>query len=74
MTKSALVKIGVPSVQAESLKRYRQVRQILDQRDAAVARLDAATDARIREVLSVDETPAVEEPATTTDEPIAAAT
>lgn len=52
MTKAALVKIGVPSEQAESMRRLRRARQILDQHDAAIARLDAATAERIREALN----------------------
>lgn len=52
MSKSELVKIGVPPAQAEGMRRLRQVRQILDQRDAAVARLDATTQDRIRELLT----------------------
>lgn len=54
MTKSALVKIGLPSEQAQSVKRLRHVRQILDQRDAAVARIDANTADKIREALTAD--------------------
>jgi hypothetical protein len=60
MTKSALVKIGVPSEQAESMKQMRRVRQILEQHDAAVARLIAATNERIREAVT-DMTEAKEE-------------
>jgi hypothetical protein len=52
MTKSALVKIGVPSGQAESMRQLRRVRQILEQHDAAIARLDAATQERIREAVN----------------------
>jgi hypothetical protein len=52
MTQSALVKIGVPSEQAESMKKLRRVREILDQRDAAVARLNAVTEDRIRELVT----------------------
>lgn len=55
MTKSALVKIGVPSEQAHSEKRLRRVRQLLEQRDAARARLDAATEQNIREALAGDD-------------------
>jgi cysteinyl-tRNA synthetase len=50
MTK--LVKIGVPAEQAQSMKRLRNVRAILDQRDAAVARIDATTADKIREALT----------------------
>ena len=63
MTKTALVKIGVPSEQAESMRRLRTVRQILDQRDAAVARLDSTTAERIREVLGAENNEAPEEAA-----------
>ena len=49
MTKSALVKIGVPANQAEGMRRLRRIRQILEQHDAAAARLEAATNERIRE-------------------------
>jgi len=55
MTKTALVKIGVPSEQAESVRFLRRMRQIIDQRDAAVARLDASTRERIREALLEEE-------------------
>lgn len=64
MTKSALVKIGVPAVQAEGMRRLRRIRQILEQHDAAAARLEAATNERIREAAAVvdgetpEETPA----------------
>jgi hypothetical protein len=69
MTKSALVKIGVPSQQAQGMRRLRRIRQILEQHDAAQARLDAATMDRIREVGGAEESdtePAAEEPATAT--------
>jgi hypothetical protein len=49
MTKSDLVKIGVPSALAESFRHLRHIRRILEQHDAAVARLNAATNERIRE-------------------------
>lgn len=49
MKSGALVKIGIPAAQAAGMKRLRQVRAILEQHDAAVARLDAATNQRIRE-------------------------
>ena len=55
MSKSALVKIGLPSEQAQSVKRLRHVRQLLDQRDAAVARIDATTADKIREALTAAE-------------------
>lgn len=52
MTKSALVKVGIPPEQAHSMRRLRRVRQILEQHDAAVARLDAATNERIKEAMA----------------------
>jgi hypothetical protein len=52
MTKTALVKIGIPSSQAESVRQLRRVRQIIEQHDAAIARLDAATQERIREAVT----------------------
>jgi len=70
MSKSLLVKIGVPSGQAESMRQLRRVRQILEQHDAAIARLDAATQERIREAVSTVSTESEEsettEPATAT--------
>jgi hypothetical protein len=64
MSKSALVKIGLPSEQAESMKRMRRIRQIMEQHDAAVARLDAATNERIKEIVNASDSdmPADEEP------------
>jgi hypothetical protein len=66
MTK--LVKIGVPSEQAQSMKKMRRIRQILEQHDAAAARLDAATNERIKEAVNAPdgEVSADEEPATAT--------
>jgi hypothetical protein len=55
MMKSALVKIGVPSEQAQSMRRMRRIRQILEQHDATVARLDAATNERIKAVVIADD-------------------
>lgn len=52
MTKSALVKVGLPSEQAESIKGLRHIRQILEQHDVALARLTATTNERIREAVS----------------------
>jgi hypothetical protein len=69
MTKSALVKIGVPSGQAASMRQLRRVRQILEQHDAAIARLDAATQERIREVVNAGtdtDDSSAEEPVTAT--------
>lgn len=48
--KTDLVKIGVPSALAQSMKRLRTIRQVLDQTDAAVNRLQAAANQRIREI------------------------
>jgi hypothetical protein len=58
MTKSALVKIGVTSERAQGMRFTRSVRQLLDQHEAAMARLDAAFRERLREVVApnVDET------------------
>ena len=59
MTKSELVKIGVPPALAEGMKRLRRIRQILEQHDLAVARLNATTDERIRAaVTETEESPA----------------
>lgn len=52
MTKSALVKIGVPSSQAQSMKKSRRARQIFEQEDAAIARIHAATLDRLRELVN----------------------
>jgi hypothetical protein len=54
MSKSPLVKIGVPSEQASSMRRLRRVRTILEQHDAAIGRLEAATHERIREAMNED--------------------
>jgi hypothetical protein len=66
-----LVKIGVPTIQAQGVRLQRRVRQILDQHDAAVARLDAATRERLREALA-DEGNDEETAASTTGEPVSA--
>jgi hypothetical protein len=55
MTKSPLVKIGVPPEQAQGIRGLRRIRQILEQHDAAVARLTAATNERIREAANTGE-------------------
>ena len=55
MTKSALVKIGVPAQQASNMRVLRQVRQILDQNDAAIARIQASTQERIRAAMLADD-------------------
>ncbi len=74
MTKSALVKIGVPSEQAEGMRRLRTIRAILEQHDAAVARLDAATQERIRELVAGEEKPVEDKPEEkASDEPVAVA-
>jgi hypothetical protein len=65
MSKSDLVKIGIPAQQAESMRLMRRIRQILDHHDAAVARLTLTTNERIREAMS-GETHEAEEPATAT--------
>jgi hypothetical protein len=70
MTKSSLVKIGVPAEQAHGMRRLRRIRQIIDQRDAAVARLDAATNERIREAMNADDSQASE--TSDAEEPVAA--
>lgn len=68
MTKSGLVKIGVPSEQASGIRGLRRIRQILEQHDAAMARLIAVTNERIREAAKADEAeaPEAEEPVTAT--------
>jgi hypothetical protein len=68
VSKSALVKIGVPSEQAESMKRMRRIHQVLEQHAAAVARLDAATTDRIKEIVNAHDRDATadEEPAAAT--------
>lgn len=68
MTKSALVKVGLPSAQAESMKQMRNIRQVLDQHDAAIARLNAATAERIREIVTGHEDA---DTVTTPDQPAA---
>jgi hypothetical protein len=73
MTKSALVKIGVPAEQAEGMRRVRSIRSILDQHDAAAARLWAATQERLRELVAGEERPAEDKPEEkASDEPVAA--
>ena len=54
MSKSALVKIGVSPEQAQNMRLLRRVRQILDQGDAAVARINATTQERLREALEAE--------------------
>jgi len=68
VSKSALVKIGVPSEQAESMKKMRRVRQVLEQHEAAAARLAAATNERLKEIVNAQDSdaPADEEPAAAT--------
>jgi len=65
MSKSALVKIGLPSEQAEGQRLVRRVRQLVDQQDAAFARLAADFKARMRAIVE-EETGAS---APTADEP-----
>jgi hypothetical protein len=50
MTQSSLVKIGVPASQAESVRLIRRVRQVMEQHDAAVARLGAELRARLKAI------------------------
>jgi hypothetical protein len=54
MSKSALVKIGVPAEQAAGTRLVRTVRQLIDQRDAAVARLDATLRQRLNELTATE--------------------
>lgn len=54
MTKSTLVKIGVPPQLAGNMRQLRHLRQILDQGDAAVARIQASTAERMRAALAAD--------------------
>ena len=49
-----LVKIGLPKKQADDQRRVRRIRQILEQHDAAMARLAAATDERLRQAVTGD--------------------
>jgi hypothetical protein len=68
MSRSALVKIGVPPEQAESMRVQRQIRQVLEHQDATIARLRAATNERIRELVNAPKSDAAadEEPAAAT--------
>lgn len=52
MTKSALVKIGVAPEQAQGMQWMRRIRQLLDQGEAAKARIDAATQQKIRDFVT----------------------
>ena len=65
---SELVKIGLPRKQAEGERRVRRMRQILEQHDAAIARVNAATNERMRQELAAPESESDESdtPATTT--------
>lgn len=49
MSKSELVKIGVSSARAEGVRFARDVRAMIDQHEAHIARLDAALQERIRQ-------------------------
>ena len=53
-----LVKIGLPRKQAEGERRVRRMRQILEQHDAAIARVNAATNERMRQELEAGTTDA----------------
>jgi hypothetical protein len=68
MSRSSLVKVGLPPQQAESMKKLRRIHQILEQHQAAVSRLDAATNERIKEVVNEPDRAMVadEEPAAAT--------
>jgi hypothetical protein len=52
MSKSALVKLGMPAPQAQAMKRARQIRQVVDQFDAMIVRAEVAMAQRIREILN----------------------
>lgn len=56
MSQTALVKVGLPSHLAEGARGVRRMRQILDQRDAAMARIE--TECRQRMKALLDETEA----------------
>jgi hypothetical protein len=45
---TALAKVTVSAQEASSVRMYRRVRQIIEQRDQAVARIDASTRERLR--------------------------
>lgn len=60
---SELVKIGLPKKQAEGERRVRRMRQILEQHDAAIARVNAATNERMRQELETTDTAEVDPPA-----------
>jgi len=49
VSKSELVKVGVSSARAEGVRFARDVRAMLEQHEAHVARLDAALRERIRQ-------------------------
>lgn len=61
MSQSALVKVGLPSHLAEGARHAKRVQQLLDQRAAAFARVDADFHLRLKAL--VDEmTPEVSAP------------
>ena len=51
MSQSSLVKVGLPSHLAEGARHARRVRQLLDQRDAAFARVDADFHQRLKSLV-----------------------
>lgn len=61
MTKE-LVKIGVPVQQASNIRQFRQIRQVLDQMEAHIARIQAAAMERIRVITEGDDAISTPEP------------
>jgi hypothetical protein len=55
MSQSALVKVGLPSHLAEGARGVRRMRQILDQRDAAMARIETECRQRMKALLEETE-------------------
>lgn len=51
MSQSSLVKVGLPSHLAEGARLAKRIRQILDQREAAFARVEADFKLRMQAVL-----------------------
>lgn len=68
---TALVKIGLSPKRADGERLRRDIQQIIDQRDAGVARLDAVMHDRIRQRVTRDEPVEVEAPPATTELPLA---
>jgi hypothetical protein len=54
------------AAQAQGIKGLRKIRQILEQHDAAIARLTAATNERIREAVTADDSGEADEPVAAT--------